>query len=181
MDLDLQAEVVVGVRASATAAVELDLGAIGKGFALDHLAELLVEDWEITDFLLDAGGSTALARGGRTWSVAVGGNWGPRAGFDVITLHDGAVSGSGVEVQGQHVRDVRAAVDAPARHAAAWALAPSAASADALSTAFMILDRPQVEGICHGTSATGALMIDPDGRTLRATAAFLEQRVVMPA
>jgi len=45
------------------ACVEVDLGAIGKGYALDKAAEILA-DWEIPDVLLHSGTSTALALGG---------------------------------------------------------------------------------------------------------------------
>ena len=40
--------------------LEFDLGAIGKGFALDRMAELLRE-WDCPAFLLVAGGSSILA------------------------------------------------------------------------------------------------------------------------
>ena len=40
--------------------LEFDLGAIGKGFALDRIAELL-RDWDCPSFLLVAGGSSILA------------------------------------------------------------------------------------------------------------------------
>ena len=39
---------------------EIDLGGIGKGFALDRLREILV-DWEIAGGLLSAGARTQLA------------------------------------------------------------------------------------------------------------------------
>ena len=41
--------------------VALDLGAIGKGFALDRMAEEL-EAWDVPRALLIAGGSSVLAR-----------------------------------------------------------------------------------------------------------------------
>ena len=40
--------------------LEFDLGAIGKGFALDRMAELL-DHWDCPSFLLVAGGSSILA------------------------------------------------------------------------------------------------------------------------
>src|SRR6202030_2393798 len=40
--------------------LEFDLGAIGKGFALDRVAELF-RQWECSSFLLVAGGSSILA------------------------------------------------------------------------------------------------------------------------
>ena len=40
--------------------LQFDLGAIGKGFALDRMGELLRE-WDCSSFLLIAGGSSILA------------------------------------------------------------------------------------------------------------------------
>ena len=37
--------------------MQLDLGAVGKGYALDKMADLLREDWEIADMLLHSGTS----------------------------------------------------------------------------------------------------------------------------
>jgi thiamine biosynthesis lipoprotein len=63
-------------------ALDLDLGAIGKGFALDAALEIL-KDWDIESVLLHGGTSTALASGsapeyedkGGGWPVGVGGGW----------------------------------------------------------------------------------------------------------
>ena len=88
--------------------LELDFGGIGKGFALDECAKVLEgEQFEMTDFLQDAGTSTQLVRGG-PWRIGVGGVWKERTRQKtVLELRGGAVSGSGFELQGAHVVDVR--------------------------------------------------------------------------
>jgi thiamine biosynthesis lipoprotein len=167
--LVLDAPAAVGIRADAATPVAIDLGAIGKGFALDQLAELLTDDWGVPAFLLDSGGSTVLARGPRTWRVGIGGAWGARDGMDVIGLRDAALSGSGGEVQGAHIVDPRAG--GPARaHLAAWAVAPDAAGADALSTAFLVLDTDAIDRCCAALSGVHGLTVPPDGGRCRATA-----------
>ncbi len=142
--------------------LELDFGAVGKGYALDLACELLAEDYGYTDFLIHGGTSTVVARGsmgdGRPgWPVGVGGDWRGRAGLDAVRLAGGAVSGSGFEVKGAHVVDVRQGV-AAARHPAAWSYASSAAVADALSTAFLGLSWNEIEAACAAVPGSGALI-----------------------
>jgi len=136
------------------AALDLDLGAVGKGFALDS-ARAVLADWGIANVLLHAGTSTALgtgpgpAPGGakRGWPVGAGATAGRTAGPGRVLLRNEALSGSGTEVKGEHIVDPR--TGRPARgHRAAWAAHPSAAAADALSTAFMVMRTAEVARFC---------------------------------
>ena len=128
--------------------LELDFGGIGKGFALDECAKILEgEQFEMTDYLLDAGTSTQLVRGG-PWRISVGGAWKGRTHRQtVLELRGGAVSGSGFELQGAHGVDVRRKTDAR-RWAQTWSRAASAAVADALSTAALSMDVAEIERAC---------------------------------
>ena len=133
--------------------LELDFGGIGKGFALDECAKVLEgEQFEMTDYLLDAGTSTQLMRGG-PWRIGVGGVWKERTRQKtVLELRGGAVSGSGFELQGAHVVDVRRKT--AARHwAQTWSRAASAAVADALSTAALSMDAPEISRACTALTA----------------------------
>ena len=147
-------EVVRLRRSRGAAALDLDLGAVGKGFALDS-ARALLRDWAVDNVLLNAGTSTVLGTGpgpGRTgpvkgWPVGAGSTAGTTAGPGRFLLCNEALSGSGTEVKGEHVVDPR--TGRPARgHGAAWASHPSAAAADALSTAFMVMKTGEVAGFC---------------------------------
>ena len=133
--------------------LELDFGGIGKGYALDACGELLrSEQFELSDWLLDAGSSTQLLSGG-PWSLGVGGKWKARTRLDtVLRLSDGALAGSGFEIQGQHVVDVRRK-GAAARWAQTWSRAGSAAVADALSTAALALDARELSAACAALDA----------------------------
>ena len=133
--------------------LELDFGGIGKGFALDECAKVLEgEQFEMTDYLLDAGSSTQLLRGG-PWRIGVGGVWKGRTRLEtVLELRAGAVSGSGFELQGAHIVDVRRKA-AARRWAQTWSRCASAAVADALSTAALSMDAAEIERACAALGA----------------------------
>ena len=140
----------------------LDFGAIAKGYALDVAAGMLTEDWDFEDFLIHAGTSTVIAQGSMDdrpgWPVSVGGDWQVRAGLAAVRLSGGALSGSGFEVKGAHVVDVRRGV-AAARHPATWAYAPTATLADALSTAALGLSWKEIEKACAEVSGSGVMVV----------------------
>jgi len=125
--------------------LEFDLGAIGKGFALDRMAEVLRE-WECPAFLLVAGGSSILAGDAPTgmpgWSCGLGDDHSPQRYW----LKNGSLSGSGLAVQGRHIFDPRTG-EAARRINRAWALADHAAESDALSTACMVWDDAEAAGL----------------------------------
>lgn len=123
--------------------LEFDLGAIGKGFALDRMAEELAE-WDCPAFMLVAGGS----------SVLVGASPPETPGWSSGLSDDGAnkrywlshcsLSGSGLAVKGNHILDPRTG-NAAAQRPRAWALTSTAAESDALSTACMVLNESEIE------------------------------------
>ena len=125
-----------------------DLGAIGKGFALDRMADELAE-WECSSYLLVAGGSSILAgdapSGLPGWDSGLGDD---HAEFR-CSLVRCALSGSGVAVKGRHILDPRTCEPAIARDRA-WAIASSAAVSDALSTACMVLGKAEIAEIFDG-------------------------------
>lgn len=116
------------------AAVEFDLGGIGKGFALDVVMEELGGDWDEDRILIHSGTSTILAGSPpprkEGWKVGVGDG--------VRWIHNRALSASGTAVKGDHIIHPR--TGQPARAAKrVWALARQAAVSDAVSTALMLM------------------------------------------
>jgi thiamine biosynthesis lipoprotein len=159
-------------RLPGSPAVSLDFGGIGKGFALDAVREVL-SDWDIDNALLQGGGSTALAIGsgvalgsqpaaGEGWPVGVGGEWGTPEGWRAVRLVNRALSGSGTAAKGRHIVDPRTGYPVAAR-AAAWAICKTAARADALSTAFMIMSAKEIEAYCRRHPDTWAMVVERHG------------------
>ena len=132
-------------RVSVKGEVALDFGGIGKGFALDECRKILEgEQFNLHDWLLDAGTSTVLVSGG-PWPLGVGGPFKGRTRLPVVeTLSEGALSGSGKEIQGAHIWDVRRGIK-ETRWEQSWAIAPYGAVADALTTAALSLQPKELQ------------------------------------
>ncbi|OVE76768.1 hypothetical protein BVX97_00530 [bacterium E08(2017)] len=139
--------------------ISLDLGGIGKGFALDRAAAIL-DEWEIENALLTAGPSTILGlgvEGEKEWSIGLQGK--------PVMLREQAISASGKAVKGDHIIDPR--TKRPAGEIErAWAISPSAAVADALSTAFMVMTPPEVDQFCRKHEGVEAYLLQKDGEIL---------------
>jgi FAD:protein FMN transferase len=175
--LDLDADgLTVYARADGVA---LDLGGIGKGYAVDRMAELL-EDWGVEQALVHGGFSSVLAldsppgRGGWCLSLSA-----PCAeGGPVLArlcAARRAFSASGTR-KGDHILDPR--TGRPVRdRLAAWVAVPGetesaadpgqddvawspAAVADALSTAFMILPAEEIAALCGRWPGVEAWLIE---------------------
>jgi thiamine biosynthesis lipoprotein len=145
--------------------LNLDLGGIGKGYALDCTLEIL-SDWGVGRALLHGGTSTVLSVGTppggegqrKGWPVGIGGDWDCPKTPKKFFLKDRALSGSGTEVKGDHIFDPR--TNKPAiGHRAAWVSHQSAAVADALSTAFMVMNNEEVRAYCQEHTDVWALVV----------------------
>jgi FAD:protein FMN transferase len=143
--------------------VRLDLGGIGKGFALDRMAALLA-DWEIDRALLAASTSTLLALGSPPGESGWPVTFGPEHDLRRVQLVDRALSGSGTAVKGNHIMDPR--IGCPVQNRLrAWAGAPTAALADALSTAFMVMTEAEMRDYCNRHRDVSAFLVDsPDAK-----------------
>jgi thiamine biosynthesis lipoprotein len=152
--------------------VEINLNAIGKGYALDRAAAEL-QQRGVANFLIHGGQSSMLARGGRQgpqctrgWVVAVRHPLRPGQRLAEISLRDRALgtSGSGNQYfhfggrRYGHVMDPRTGYPAESL-LSATILAPSAALADAVSTAAFVLGVEQTAALCAARSDVAALLV----------------------
>ena len=138
--------------------MKVDLGGIGKGYALDRAARMLREDWNIEHALLNAGSSTLLAMGdnGRDkgWVVNAGGDDEPP-----VLLENSALSATGFEVRGAHVIDPRTFRPVARKRKRTWACATSAALSDALSTAFMVMTDKEIDALAAKYDDVRAMVV----------------------
>ena len=130
--------------------VEMDLGAVAKGWAGDLLAEVVRANG-ISSALLDLGQSTIAAVGakpdGSPWRIGVVDPARPGAYFAVVELEDMAMGTSGgyqryFEQDGEiywHILDPETAAPARSGLASVTVASPSAFLCDGLSTALFVM------------------------------------------
>ncbi|MDP5228409.1 MULTISPECIES: FAD:protein FMN transferase [Arthrobacter] len=130
-----------GRTVSARTPVVLDIGAAGKGLAVDLVCEILLGAG-LTDFLVDAGGDMRR-HGGTSDRIALENPFDTRQAIGVVELHDGALAASAVNRRAwgeglHHVLD--GLTGRPVRRVvASWVLAPDAMTADGLATALFFV------------------------------------------
>ena len=146
---ELQGQIVIHPDEPAVTCVEpgreLDLGGIGKGFALDFLGEKL-EEWEAPPMLLSAGASTHLTWGDAAWPIRLESAKAAR----VVELKNGALSASGTEIQGSHI--VHPDAGGLLVEGRVWVVANCATTADAWTTALILCPREETHGFVNGAS-----------------------------
>ena len=161
-----------GTVAFAHKDMALDLGGIGKGFALDRMVALLRQH-QVQTALLDFGQSSQWAVGtppdAPGWRLLVRQPNGQLAGL--LTLRDQALSVSGSLGQSftlggeryGHVIDPRTGQPIQ-RDLLACVVAPSAAQAEALSTAFLILGESEGTALLERLSGVEGMLLEANGR-----------------
>jgi thiamine biosynthesis lipoprotein len=157
--------------------LEINLGAIGKGYTLDRVAEWLRERG-VTSALLHGGSSSVLAVGRPAtgvpgWSVALLHPWRREQSLGTVRLRDDALGTSAAtfqffEYNGRklgHLLDPRTGWPAE-KLAQVSVIAPTAAEADALSTALFVMGLEAAREYCRTHPHVGAILLTngPDSR-----------------
>ena len=162
--------------------VRIDLGGIGKGYAVDLMAELL-EEWGLERALVHGGFSSVLAldapEGLDGWPLTLSDPAVPSRVLVHLSVRQTALGASGVR-KVDHIVDPQTGAPARGRRAA-WVAVPrpvvaglaertdqgprvaAAAVADALTTAFMLMSLEEIEALCARTPGLEAWVLpEPD-------------------
>lgn len=145
------------------AGVQFDLGGIGKGYAAEKMGEILKE-WSLNAAMILAGASSVLALeppgDAKGWPVTLRNPSNRNEILIRAELSGAAVSGSGLE-RGRHIIDPRPGRAGPVEgKLAAWSLASDATVADALSTAFMIMEPAEIDALCGRRPGYAGLTVE---------------------
>jgi thiamine biosynthesis lipoprotein len=165
--------------------VQLDLGGIGKGYAVDKIAELL-QEWDIKIALIHGGQSSVRALdappGRNGWPITLSI---PGASYKTLaraSIKHQSLSGSGLQ-KGSHIIDPQTR-NPVGNKRAVWICLPGlegtassgqesaadkaeqlylpAALAETLSTAFIVMPLERIRAYCERHPEVGALLAQPD-------------------
>jgi thiamine biosynthesis lipoprotein len=165
------------VRAT-TGSVRIDLGGIGKGYAVDLMAELL-EEWGLDTALVHGGFSSVLALeappGLDGWPLTLSDPNDPTRVLARLSVRQTALGASGRR-KGDHIVEPRTGAPARGRRAA-WIAVPRpqtagseprtvgspriapATVADALTTAFLLLGPEAIDTLCERSPGVEAWVL----------------------
>jgi thiamine biosynthesis lipoprotein len=158
--------------------VQVDLGGVGKGYAVDLMAELL-EEWGLQVALVHGGFSSVLAleppAGSDGWALTLSDPTAPSRVLDRLSVRQTALGASGARKK-DHIRDPRTGEPARGR-LATWVAVPrpsvaqpvedgprvaATAVTDALTTGFMLMSIEAIESLCERTPGLEAwLLMEP--------------------
>ncbi|APW59615.1 FAD:protein FMN transferase [Paludisphaera borealis] len=153
--------------------LRINLGSIGKGYAIDRAVDVIRAHWFPTSALVHGGQSSVFALGsppGRfagRWEIALRNPFVPDSPLGVLRLRNRALGTSGgafqrFEVDGRsygHILDPRTGepADGPA---SVTVLAPTSAEADALSTALFLLGAEAARELAARRPEIGVVIVE---------------------
>jgi FAD:protein FMN transferase len=151
--------------------LELNFGSVGKGYALDRVAELLVQRWGITSALLHGGGSSVYALGNppgqpKGWGIAIRHPRNDGTILKTAWLKNQGLGTSAATFQRflynnkelGHLLDPRSGWPAEGI-GNATAIAPTARLADAWSTAWFVRGLKAAQERCRTHAELAALLL----------------------
>jgi thiamine biosynthesis lipoprotein len=172
--------------------LELNLGAVGKGYALDRAAELLRTKWGVRSALLHGGGSSVYAIGSppgdaRGWPVRLKHPHRAEQSLGIVYLRDAGLGTSAAtfqffEYNGRklgHLLDPRTGWPAIGATSAS-VVGPTAAEADAMSTAAFVLGAEGAQRLTRLRPALGAVVLSEEDAAEPSRAARLSNFNLAP-
>lgn len=163
--------------------VRLDLGGIGKGYAVDLMADVL-EEWGLRVALVHGGFSSVLAldgpEEGEGWPLTLSDPAAPARVLARLSVSQTSIGASGL-VKGDHIVDPRTGEPVRGRRAA-WVSAPRPAArgpapaddgaprlavtavTDALTTACMVMSVSEIVALCARSPGLEAWVLEDHGQ-----------------
>jgi thiamine biosynthesis lipoprotein len=143
----------------------IDLGAYGKGYAVDAVAEILLE-WNIDCALLSAGRSSIKAigttEGSTGWDISISNPADQNQVIRTFSLKDISVGASGLS-KGSHI--ISTLTGKPVEQkGGSWVFCNNTADADAFSTAFMILENSLINGLVKNNKKLSAVVYENNSK-----------------
>lgn len=157
--------------------LQINLGAIGKGYAVRKAASILKE-YDVGSALVSGGGSTIFGFGdgpdGDGWRVGIRHPSKLDERVTEINLRDQAMSTSGgpaqrdrdIEEAFEHIIDPSTGMPAQSEAASVTVITEDAMLSDALATAFYLRGRELATRYCAAHPATRAVFVDRHGRVI---------------
>jgi thiamine biosynthesis lipoprotein len=147
--------------------VSISLGGIGKGYAVWRAAKIL-EEKRIESAVISGGGSTIYALKGKGWRIGIVDPVEPKRRVAVIRIDGMAISTSStVDGDGNpHIVDPRTGMICEGVRSVS-VVCEDPVMADALSTAFLVMDRDEVASFCRSHEGVAAIFPSPSGRVER--------------
>jgi FAD:protein FMN transferase len=141
--------------------VYLDLGGIGKGYAVDKIRELL-DEWDLKDFMIHGGFSSVLAVGNfpgiKGWQVNIREPKENKQIIKKVTLLNNSISSSGLQ-KGGHIFDPRRG-QIITNDRSTWIIGGNAVMTECLSTAAMILSLTEIKKLISTFPGSSAFVLD---------------------
>ena len=151
--------------------VEINLGAIGKGFVVDCVVEAL-RGWGIRAAVVHSAQSSIATIGrplaGGDWYLGVADPFDLTRSVGVLPVNDGSLSISGSAEQSfqhngriySHILDPRTGEPVQGQLAGTAVVGPTAAETDALATAFFVMGVDNARRYCEGRKAFAAVLFE---------------------
>ncbi len=155
--------------------IEINLGGVGKGFAIDEAADTL-RMWEVPGAVIHGGQSTIYALGDGPesdgWEFTIKDPRDHETPVNTVRLRNQALSTSGsyedfFEVDGKrysHILDPRTGRSVEGMLSVS-VITQTAEESDALSTAFFVMGREATEEFCKKRPGLQVVMIEDSGET----------------
>lgn len=177
VDTDWRHIRIVGDQVTIPATMEIDLGAIGKGYAADRIKEVLREN-RVSSALVNLGGNIYAIgekQGGNPWVIGLRDPNGDEGqAFITIQVRDLSLVTSGAYernftqdgVTYHHILDRKSGYPAESDLASASILGPSSTLCDALSTSVFVLGSEKGMDLVESLAGYACVLVKKDGAIL---------------